>query len=752
MIDSMFQEGTDQALNDQQARPNLRAPRVGFWSNFGTSAPRGVGSAVAEGIAFGAEISGAFGQVLGAYPELAGGPLSEQQKREGEAARERLTKPGGGIDYSNEVGDTFRARAREIMPDPATTGTAGQLTAGLTNFVTKAVGYGITLGPLGPVALGGDVGMTESDKLKAEGVDLPTRTAAGTVAGGIAAASVVAPLTGPTAAYRFGVGTAVGVGSMSGTALAEREILRAGGYDKLADTYDPLDPVMLAMGVVPGFLGAALGRARIAKPLRTEADVTAALKLAPDEQARENAYEASATNLRSLEAAIKAEKRADVRAELLAELEKQRANAGRMGVEAAVQAEPDLVPAARVMQTADALDAARLTPDTDLPGRDAHVSAVEMAADQMGRGEAVEVGHLLPALDEERMQRAVDTMRGPLEPVLRADDPHLTRLEAGAREVLGDRYARAARDKPAFDATLQRIAEESGGRAKLAALKGTERSVDKVLVDYGGDASRIKDILRGTIEVRDIQQARQVIDALHQRFNVQEKGKRNLLDPSAQPADGYRDAKFNVDLGGHTAEIQVNLPAMLAAKKEVHALYALREKLTREAKDRGDLTLPQEVTALNAKMRAVYDAAWAKALDTSARNVDSSIGLPLRRAEEGSKGRGAGGSQQMHSEGGTPAPSDTGIPSTSKNSTPSGNLAGRDAGFMLTSEQSVTASFVPKAADEVARVDPDMLVQLDGMDAPMRVGDLLAKVQEEARQDTLSGKLLEVAAACDLRA
>jgi predicted GNAT superfamily acetyltransferase len=48
----------------------------------------------------------------------------------------------------------------------------------------------------------------------------------------------------------------VGVGSIVGQALAEREILRAAGYDKLADTFDPLDPVALAMGVVPGVIGA----------------------------------------------------------------------------------------------------------------------------------------------------------------------------------------------------------------------------------------------------------------------------------------------------------------------------------------------------------------------------------------------------------------------------------------------------------------------------------------------------------------
>jgi hypothetical protein len=59
---------------------------------------------------------------------------------------------------------------------------------------------------------------------------------------------------------------------------------------------------------------------------------------------------------------------------------------------------------------------------------------------------------------------------------------------------------------------------------------------------------------------------------------------------------------------------------------------------------------------------------------------------------------------------------------------------------------------VARAAAEAEALNPDMMVQLEGMDHPMRVGDLMAKVQEEARQDTLAGKLLEVAAACDLRA
>lgn len=44
-----------------------------------------------------------------------------------------------------------------------------------------------------------------------------------------------------------------------------------------------------------------------------------------------------------------------------------------------------------------------------------------------------------------------------------------------------------------------------------------------------------------------------------------------------------------------------------------------------------------------------------------------------------------------------------------------------------------------------------MLVQLDGMDAPVKVGDLLAAVKEEAARDLEIGKLVEVAAQCALR-
>jgi hypothetical protein len=56
------------------------------------------------------------------------------------------------------------------------------------------------------------------------------------------------------------------------------------------------------------------------------------------------------------------------------------------------------------------------------------------------------------------------------------------------------------------------------------------------------------------------------------------------------------------------------------------------------------------------------------------------------------------------------------------------------------------------AASEVAALNPDLMVQLEGMNEPMRVGDLLSAVREEAAQDLKERDLVTAAANCFLRA
>ncbi len=56
---------------------------------------------------------------------------------------------------------------------------------------------------------------------------------------------------------------------------------------------------------------------------------------------------------------------------------------------------------------------------------------------------------------------------------------------------------------------------------------------------------------------------------------------------------------------------------------------------------------------------------------------------------------------------------------------------------------------VPRV-DQVARDMPDLMVQMDGMDKPMRVSDFLAAVKAEADEMAADAPLMQVAAECAL--
>lgn len=63
-----------------------------------------------------------------------------------------------------------------------------------------------------------------------------------------------------------------------------------------------------------------------------------------------------------------------------------------------------------------------------------------------------------------------------------------------------------------------------------------------------------------------------------------------------------------------------------------------------------------------------------------------------------------------------------------------------------------TPAALAKAAANIERLNPDLMVQLEGMDKPMRIGEVMAMIKEEARTDTELGRLVEVAAECSLTA
>lgn len=756
----MYQSDIDTALDDQVRRPRAPAPAPSLWSGFWKAPAQGLGGAAADALAFGSEITGAFGDVLGAYPEaMTGGvPLTPEQKAQGETARRKLLDQGPS--YSNEAGDMFRSRAKDIMPDPATTGTAAQVTAGLFQFGAKAIGYGLTMGPAGPLLLGGDVGMTEADRLKQQGVDLPTRAAAGAVAGGVAAASVVVPMSGATRAIRAAKGVAVGEGSLAGQSLAEKAILKAGGYNQIADTFDPLDPVSLGVGLVPGGLGAMFGHAAPvrAKPLEpgaksildmglperqalryddtrldayavqaaqragippevllavknageksgptatSPAGATGVMQFMPKTYAEFgrgdptdpiNSIDAGAAYLKKLhdaygdwdaaiahyngggaQAAIVRGGGAPTIPETAAYLKRVKAYLGNTLDEhatAAVKADPDLVPAARVLQTADAIDRSRLTDDFDLTGRAQHVDAVEAAFDQIGRGDPVDVSPFTKADDGvyRGSFTSADAAQG-----TGALAPGFVPTE------LTDRTPFTGRD----------------GRRYTLVFNPDEHSISALDNTTG---KRVGEVVPAPLEGYEIKPGANSQSAW---MGVDEAHQRNGLNTAMHQVASARVPGFRWQSNMFTPDGQAWFDAVHG--KEGTALPP------RDAR-------PQQTAAAVETLRADREPPESSRPATASPKTGEPNAGPKPAALEPRAAAVSGGAVDS---GRAPA--------------------------------ALAQATVDRAAAEIAALNPDLMVQMDGMDHAVRVGDLLEAVKKEAGEDRKDADLLQVAASCFLR-
>lgn len=271
MIDGMYQAGTDAALDDQVARPApFKAPEPSLTFGQLAKAPfQGIASGSTKTAAFAADILGAFGDVAGSGGFNGGGMFATatpEERKQQEAARQKWIN--SGPDFSNPVGDELRQRAKDVMPDPTQTHAATQIVAGISEFATQAVTYGVAAGPLAPALLAGDVGFAEASKLKQEGVSLGARTGAAAVAGVAAGVSIALPVVGTGIKSTAALVAAGGPGTFIAQNAAERAILDNAGYSKIASQYDPLDPVGLALStIVPAAFGGVALRARAKAPV-----------------------------------------------------------------------------------------------------------------------------------------------------------------------------------------------------------------------------------------------------------------------------------------------------------------------------------------------------------------------------------------------------------------------------------------------------------------------------------------------------
>jgi hypothetical protein len=155
-----------------------------------------------------------------------------------------------------------------------------------------------------------------------------------------------------------------------------------------------------------------------------------------------------------------------------------------------------------------------------------------------------------------------------------------------------------------------------GPMVVLAGLKGKKRAVEKVMSKFGGDYSRLTDVVRGSIVVDDVSQLDRVMGEIRQQAQKQGWRVSEVENRFKNPtAAGYRDMALRVTApNGHVTELQVNTKAMLVAKEtKGHAMYEEARAIDAKAGLEKRPLTPEESTrieTLNAQMRDLYAKAW----------------------------------------------------------------------------------------------------------------------------------------------
>ena len=200
-----------------------------------------------------------------------------------------------------------------------------------------------------------------------------------------------------------------------------------------------------------------------------------------------------------------------------------------------------------------------------------------------------------------------------LEKALKKSD--VDKLPAEKQKEFTDVYEKAAANKEFFDSTNAEIAKELGGEAAVVPLKGSTRAVEKVINEYDGDVSKLKDLLRTTISIKSLKDTNKAIDAIKAKYGEPVKLK-NTLDPSADSVggSGYRDVNMVFQVKGSYVEVQLNMKPMLEVKYgEGHAVYEeVRTIVGKAAGEKRPMTKTEvnQVAKLNARSKQLYSAAW----------------------------------------------------------------------------------------------------------------------------------------------
>lgn len=756
-IEDLFQNGTDKVLDDRVARPlPAPVPQRSFGANLWgmvSAAPKGIGAGANESAGFFSDILGAYAEVQAGYgaqtdPTLMFDPKAAAARRDaGAGARARIQS---GEAFSTELGTDFRTTARSFAPDPQTAGTAEQLLFGLTRFGSKAVAYSLAGGGVpGAVMLGTDEGMTEADRLKAQGVDIETRTKVGAIAGAVAGVSVALPVAGKTLAQTAGLVAIGGPGGFVAQQAASKAILEHAGYDKLADQYDPFDPVGLAVStLVPAAFGAFALRGAKARPT-APADPAAARQLVDMGGNERLALRYDDPRLDAY--AVTAAQREGIPPEALLAIK----NAGEKSGPRAVSPKG----AKGVMQFMDDIWTAYGKGDPRDP-----VASIDAGARFMKDLIVQYDGDVRAALAHYNGGgKAGQAVREGRLPPARETRDYLARTEQFMAERSGTEAGRAAASDPDMVAAarVQQVREtvESWNLREPADAAAAEQHLNAVLraADQLGAGERVD--IGSTIPLDTLGQTR-LLDNLVGRL---EQSRAELLPDAGNLVDPGVVAPLRAEI----SRLEQSRPAttdeaLRALAKEFQAAQGVSYKTALSAAKKDIATRLEGIDAQIGRLQQQLEAhRTAAETQKQIAHLDAQIGRlrSERAAIDAPTPRPAALAvkQAMADLGGAkpgkaatiPEASATKAPESATESAAPASAAPAAAGAKT--EANLIAASLEAQSAEIAKLSPDMMVQLEGMDAPMRLADALEAVKAEAAKDVQDAPLLQVAAECFLR-
>lgn len=150
--------------------------------------------------------------------------------------------------YFETHDEVFNSAVDYWTPKPGEVGTAGQVAGQLAGGVMQAI--------VSPALLVGTTQLSAAEDLVRSGVDSATAQVVGGIQGASMAVGLKLPYLGQTLATRVLSGAGGNLVQGTAGALASSEVLKAEGYDKQAEQYNPWDLRARALDVM---LGAAFG-------------------------------------------------------------------------------------------------------------------------------------------------------------------------------------------------------------------------------------------------------------------------------------------------------------------------------------------------------------------------------------------------------------------------------------------------------------------------------------------------------------